>query len=274
MSYNKQPPFSLGWLFKVLRYLLVSHPFADAVDLLYLRNENHIMEEYMKTVDILAFGAHPDDVELGVGGILACAARSGQGVAVVDLTRGEMASGGTASDRDQEADQAGKILKLSWRHNMNFPDRGIVITSETSAAVAGVIRLARPRVVLAPYYEDRHPDHVKASQLIKEACFDAGLMKILPGIPVHRPPILAYYSLNKGFEPTVVKDVTHVYKIKMAAIMAHKSQFSGIPLGIKKLVQSRDSYFGSLIGVEFGEGLLLKQPLVINDITALWSDGR
>ncbi|MBO8136674.1 MAG: PIG-L family deacetylase [Desulfotomaculum sp.] len=135
----------------------------------------------MKKIDILAVGAHPDDVELGVGGILASAIRMGSRVGVVDLTRGELASRGEVEIRSKEAQKAAEILGVTWRKNLKLPDRGIEICPENIILLTKLIRCSRPLIVLAPYYLDIHPDHVQTSKLVRQAWFDSGLKKYVSG---------------------------------------------------------------------------------------------
>ncbi|MEG6616485.1 bacillithiol biosynthesis deacetylase BshB1 [Peptococcaceae bacterium 1198_IL3148] len=225
----------------------------------------------MEKIDILAIGAHPDDIELGVGGIIASAVRTGYKVGMVDLTKGEKASGGTAKQRDQEAMAAAKILNVAWRKNLNIADREIEVTRDNINKLVHLIRIAKPILILAPFWQDRHPDHIKASQLVKEAQFDAGLCKVNPQIAPHKVPITGYYCLNQGVTPLVVIDISSFYKVKLLAINAHHSQFADQSQGIFTLINNRDRYYGSLIGVEYGEGLLFNEPLAVKDLSILWN---
>ncbi|MTI81321.1 MAG: bacillithiol biosynthesis deacetylase BshB1 [Firmicutes bacterium] len=224
-----------------------------------------------KKVDILVFGAHPDDIELGVGGIIAASVRSGHKVGLVDLTRGELGTGGDMKQREQEAKKAAHILNVSNRTNLCLPDRGIEINSSSKLAIIKLIRLAQPQLILAPYYKDRHPDHVKTSELVKNAIFDSGLKKICPQIPVYKPKMLAYYFLNYDDTPSLIVDVTDFYNIKIEAIDAHQSQFSNGNNSMKDLIVNRDRYYGSQINTGYGEGLYLPTPLSVTDVLTIWS---
>lgn len=224
----------------------------------------------MERLDILAIGAHPDDVELGVGGMLASASRTGYKTGIIDLTRGEMGSRGTVRQRDKEAVKAANILNVVWRKNLNIPDRSIEVTKENIEQLVKIIRTVRPNIILAPYWKDRHPDHIKASQLVQEAYFDAGLAKVCSELAPYRPAIMAYYCLNKDVSPMVIIDVSLFYDIKMKAVSAHTSQFANQSKGILTHIKNRDCYYGSLIGVDYGEGLVFNTPLAMNDISLLW----
>jgi len=225
----------------------------------------------METVDLIAFGAHPDDVEIGAGGLLAKEAAKGYRIGIVDLTRGEMGSRGTVEERAQEAERGAAILGCVWRKNLAIPDRHIVVDDESLTAVVRILRQYRPRIIIAPYWVDRHPDHVKGSELIKEAHFASGLTKFCPELPVYRPPFLFHYFINRTTEPSFVVDITDCHAQKKEAVLAHVSQFAGnYPYGL----ESRDRYFGSQIRRMFGEGYLAASPLVVNSPLALWGEGR
>ena len=146
-------------------------------------------------VDILAFGAHPDDVELGCGGTLVKLKKIGYNTAIVDLTEGELGSRGTVKQRYQESAEAAELLELEFRTNLKIPDGHIEVNEENKNKLIDLIRHTRPRLILAPYHEDRHPDHVHASQLITEAWFYAGVKKVMPDLP---PSSTVSHSLLHG----------------------------------------------------------------------------
>ncbi len=225
----------------------------------------------MERVDLMAFGAHPDDVEIGAGGLVASEAAKGFKVAIVDLTRGEMGSRGTVELRAQEADAGRAVLGAAWRTNLSIPDRHITIDDANLLSVVRLLREYRPRLILAPYWVDRHPDHVKASELITEAHFASGLKRFCPELPPYRPSCFFYYFINKTAEPAFIADVTAVYDQKRAAVLAHDSQFDGsYPYGL----ESRDRFFGSQIRKSFGEGYCTRQPLPIASPLSVWGDAK
>ena len=236
-------------------------------------------------LDILCFGPHPDDAEIGMGGTLAKHAAMGYRVGIIDLTRGEMSTNGTPEERREEAREAGRILGLSVRENLALPDFGIDPSHDQILKVAAAIRTFRPAVVACPYWEDRHPDHVRASRLLTEGVFAAGLRKVHPESDPHRVPRTLYYFINTDREPTFLVDVSDVYEIKLRSLAAHKSQFGlpgqtakDIPLNYRgddtpltdprylRRVRSRDQYFGSLCGVQFAEGFVMRDRVVVPDL--------
>lgn len=236
----------------------------------------------MEKVDIIAFGPHPDDVELGCGGLLAKEVSLGYKVGIVDMTQGEMGTNGSIEERRLEAQKAGKILGATWRTNLAIPDRNIAINDENLAKVVTVIRQARPTYILFPYGEDRHPDHVNTHNLLKEAYFSAGLRKYLPDLEAYRPQGVLYYFLNKFSEPTFIVDTSDFFEIKQASFLAHQSQF-GRPnpafkalFGNRKIlesVESRDKFIGGQIGARYGEGFISQSQLKITDPMKLWKEG-
>ncbi|MFZ5640168.1 MAG: bacillithiol biosynthesis deacetylase BshB1 [Bacillota bacterium] len=233
-------------------------------------------------VDIIAFGAHPDDVEISAGGLVAKEAELGYRVGIIDLTRGEMGSRGTPEERAVEAREAAEILGLAWRKNFGLPDGEFEVSQENILLVARALRLYRPKIIILPYWEDRHPDHVRASLLIQEAHFKAGLKKVLPELPPYRPQIMIFYFLNKIVPQSFVVDVSAVYEKKWNSLLAHKSQFVRTKLkdpallGAReplKFIESRDSYYGSQIGVKYGEPFLIKTPVPLDDPMQVWCKG-
>lgn len=224
------------------------------------------------TTDILAFGPHPDDIELGLGATLAKHVARGLRVALCDLTRGELGSNGTAEERVAEAGEAARILGARWRENLGWPDRGIGSNPDHARAAAAVVRRARPRVVAIPYWDDRHPDHAAASRVLTDAVFDAGLRRHpTPGHP-WRPELVCYYFINDSVRPSFVVDVSEHYEVKRRALACHRSQFSPADPGAVRtrltsplflqLIESRDAGFGALAGVRYAEGFILRSPLV------------
>jgi len=237
----------------------------------------------MLEVDVLAFGPHPDDVELGCGGTLIKLADRGCRFAIVDLTRGEMGTRGTVETRAAEAAAAAKVLGATVRENLGLPDGSVRNDHESRRKVVEAIRTYRPKLVLAPYHQDRHPDHYHASQLIYEATFVAGLRRYETGQESYRPLKFAYYMRWYEFEPTFIVDITEQFDRKMDAIWSYASQFkppdriSATSEGADdpetrlttpeyhwKLVH-RMAYYGSLIQSRYGEGFLICGQLEMDD---------
>jgi len=221
------------------------------------------------SVDVLAVGAHPDDVEVGCGGVLALCTRAGMRVAIADLTAGELGTRGTRELRADEARRAGEILGVQSRVGLDLPDGGVGTDPEHRDAVVGLLRDLRPRLVLAPYsVDDRHPDHAAAGRLVRDACFLAGVAKWGDG-ERHRPARLHHYMLHSVFEPTYVVDVTPVWEQRAAAVAAFESQFSADPGdrrtaidgGFLDLLDARARVFGAMIGVARGEPFHVTGPL-------------
>ncbi len=227
---------------------------------------------------ILAVGAHPDDVEIGMGGTVAAHTAAGHEVTILDLTRGELSTNGTARERAAEALEAAAILGAA-REDLGLPDLGFAVDGESVRALVDVIRRLRPAIVLGPYWEDRHPDHVRCSRLVTEAAFAAGVAKFAPGRAAHRPPLTAYYFINTEAVPSFVIDVSAHYERKLAALAAHRTQFDrspghsrGTPLNdpnFLSFVQSRDRLFGAKTGVTFAEGFVCRGLQRIASLTDL-----
>src|SRR5437868_5989131 len=194
-------------------------------------------------LDVLAIAAHRDDVEQTCGGTMLKMAAQGKRTGILDLTRGEMGTRGTAADREAEANAAARILKCSWRQALDIPDARVENTWENRLKVARVIRERRPRVVILPYWEGRHPDHYTASVLGYEACFLAGLTKLDVEQPIshqrsavgqdavgalhpHRPFKIIYATLYYDIRPTFVVDISEQFEVRFQSLMAYKSQFS------------------------------------------------
>lgn len=231
-------------------------------------------------ISILAIAAHRDDVELTCGGTLAKAARSGQGTAILDLTQGEMGTRGSAELRAAEASRAAELLGVSARETLGLPDAGIENTPATREALARVIRRFQPRVVIAPAMEGRHPDHRITAQLVRDACFIAGLARIAPDVPKHRPhKILHTLAYRQDFvRPTFVVDITDTFEQKMAAVRCYGSQFEGAlqagevyPTGepLYDVVRHYAATYGSLIRTRYGEPFFTTEMMRVDDVAAL-----
>ncbi len=174
-------------------------------------------------LDVLIFAAHPDDAELSMGGTIAKLTSSGIKVGIVDLTRGELGTRGTSETRQQEAFNAAIALKIAVRENLEMPDGSIMNTKENLMKVIVEIRKYKPKIIFAPYFNDRHPDHIDASQLIKRAMFSTGLSKVKTSdkeVPQNhfRPQKLFYYMQTYTFEPTFIVDISDTYEMKMKAV--------------------------------------------------------
>ena len=224
------------------------------------------MEE---ALDILAFAPHPDDVELGCGGSLIAAADKGWRVAVADLTAGELSSRGTLEQRERETERATELLGLTARYSLGLPDGGIGTHPDHRLPIIDVVRRTRPRIVLTPYWEDRHPDHYRSSGLVREACFFAGVGKIGEGEP-YRPPLLYYYLLHTPFSPSFIMDVSSVWERRMAAVRAYESQFMAAEKaattalsrpGFLRALEARAVWFGWMVGANYGEPFLTSTPM-------------
>lgn len=223
-------------------------------------------------VDLLAIGPHPDDIEIGIGGIVAKQAALGHRVGLCDLTAGEMGSNGTVEERLAEAEAASKVLGATWRVNLRLPDRAIGTSPDHQRAVAGLVRSARPRVVAIPYWSDRHPDHIAASHLLTEGVFSAGLRRYQADGDAWKPELTCYYFINDMAAPSFVVDVSEHYETKRRALACHVTQFQPpqpdavatrlTSVWFRQLVESRDAQFGAVAGVAFAEGIVVRDPLV------------
>jgi bacillithiol biosynthesis deacetylase BshB1 len=225
-----------------------------------------------KPLDILTFAPHPDDAELGCGGSLIRAVDQGLRVAVADLTVGEMGSRGTLEGRERERQQAAKLMGLQNRYSLGLPDSEIGADISQRMPLIELIRETRPRIVLIPYGEDRHPDHAAASELIQNACFFAGVRKVGKDQP-HRPERTYYYSLHSPFPPTFVIDVSSTWERKMAAVRAYESQFQHNNGDVEtalsspsfmRTLEARAIWFGAMIGVAYGEAFYSPGPVALD----------
>ncbi len=232
-------------------------------------------------LDILAFGAHPDDVEIGIGGTLALHVERGYRCGIIDLTRGEMASTGTVEIRARESLAGAHVLGVEIRENTALPDAYLRPDQEAINKVVRVIRKYKPKIVLAPFYRDYHPDHKYASLLVQEASYLAGLKKFPVNGKPHRPQQIFYYFLGQTKEPLLVVDISSSAKKKWQAIACHKSQFSfskdkraKTAMTLQRLVgyvRGRDQFFGALIGAKYGEGLVSESKIAVRDLLTLGS---
>lgn len=228
----------------------------------------------MNPVDLLVFGPHPDDLEIGLGGTIARHAAAGDRVGLCDLTAGEMGSNGTIDERLAEAEAARAVLGAAWRINLRWPDRAIGGNAEHCRTATALVRKVRPRAVAIPYGVDRHPDHVAASEVLTEAVFNSGLRRYDDGTGAEawRPEWICYYFINDSATPSFVIDVSDHYETKRRALACHVSQFtvaakSGVETRLtsplfQQLVESRDAQFGALAGVQWAEGVVVRTPII------------
>ena len=228
-------------------------------------------------LDVLAFSPHPDDAELGCGGNLILAAGRGLRVAIADLSAGEMSSRGTPEQRQSEKEEAADRLGLCARFFAGLPDSDIGTDPAHRLPIIQLIRETRPRVVLAPYERDRHPDHAAASKLVNDACFLAGVSKIGVGRP-HRPEWIYQYMIHHPFAPSLVVDISSVWDRKIAALTAYQSQFqpdgSGFQTAISRpdflrFIEAQAIVFGAMIGAAYGEAFYLPGPVPLGELPGL-----
>jgi bacillithiol biosynthesis deacetylase BshB1 len=223
------------------------------------------------SVDVLVFGPHPDDLEIGLGGTIALHTARGLTVGLCDLTAGELGSNGSVDERLAEAEHARVVLGAAWRTNLHWPDRGIGSDAAHAQQAIDLIRQHRPRTVAMPYWSDRHPDHAAASEVLTKAAFDAGLRRRVSSMEPWKPEWLCYYFINDGATPSFLVDVSEYYDTKRRALDCHATQFVArdgaaatrlnTPL-FRQLIESRDAQFGALAGVRWAEGLVVREPLV------------
>jgi bacillithiol biosynthesis deacetylase BshB1 len=234
----------------------------------------------MQPVSILAIAAHRDDVELTCGGTLIKAARGGQRTAIIDLTQGEMGTRGSAQLRGEEAARAAELLGCVARETLALPDAGIENTPATRELLARAIRRFRPRVVIAPAFEGRHPDHRVTAGLVRDACFVAGLAKVAPELPKHRPlKILHSLTYRQDFtRPSFVVDISAEFEQKLEAVRCYASQFDGeiqagevFPNGepLYDIIRHYAATYGSLIRTRYGEPFFTTEMMRVDDVAAL-----
>ena len=221
-----------------------------------------------QTVDTLVIAPHPDDAELGAGGGILRMRAEGLRVGVLDLTTGEPTPHGTPEIRQRETDAATATLKLDWRGNLGLPNRSVEPSLAARAELAGVLRQLRPRWLFAPYWEDAHPDHVAATQLIEAARFWSKLTKTdLAGTPHHPQRIYYYYCVHLKLapQPAFVLDITSHWETKLAAIACYESQFvtgrSTERPGFLDRLRDEAAYWGKTIGTRYGEPYASREPL-------------
>jgi bacillithiol biosynthesis deacetylase BshB1 len=228
--------------------------------------------------DLLAIAAHPDDVEQTCGGTLLRMADAGYRTAIIDLTAGDMGTRGTPETRVTESAEAAKILKVSHRENLHFPDARLENSLAGRMTLAQRLRELRPRTVILPYWEGRHPDHYRTAEMGYEACFLAGLRKIDQYTEPHRPFKIVYSSLYASVIPSFVVDVTQHFERRMESLLAYRSQYGQVTEGatlfpdeaeIRDRLSATARFYGNLIGVRYGEPFVVKEMMRVDDIVSL-----
>jgi len=234
-------------------------------------------------VDVLAIAAHRDDVEQTCGGTLLRMVARGLKTGILDLTEGESGTRGSAAERAQEAAEAARILGASHRRALDLPDGAVANSLENRLKIARVLRELRPRVVILPYWEARHPDHAICSTLGYEACFIAGLARLQAGadlgnLPPHRPFKIVYASLYADVRPSFVVDITPFIEQRHAALMAYRSQYANQQSGgglfvpeeeIKERTFAEARHYGLLAGVRYGEPFVQREVGLVDDLTLI-----
>jgi bacillithiol biosynthesis deacetylase BshB1 len=231
------------------------------------------------TLDLLAIAAHPDDVEQTCGGSLIKMAEMGYRTGVLDLTAGDMGTRGTPEQRLMEADIAAKIMLVAWRGNMHFPDARLQNDISARMTLAMKIRELKPRVVIIPYWQARHPDHYRAGELSYEACFLAGLKKLDDYTEPHRPDKVIYSSLYANVTPSFVVDISAQFDRRMSALLSYHSQYGATQEDgavlfpqeqeIRERLAAIVRYYGSLIGAKYGEPFVVKEAMRVDDIVSM-----
>lgn len=226
--------------------------------------------------DVLAIAAHRDDVEQTCGGTLLRSAARGLRTAILDLTRGEAGTRGTADDRAREAEEAARLLGVSWRQALALPDGAIENTLPNRIEIVRVLRQLRPRVVILPYWQARHPDHAIAGTLGYDACFLGGLRKIETGAEPFRPFKIVYASLYADVRPSFIVDITPFIEQRHQALMAYQSQYANQKAGSSLFVPEEEirertfaeaRHYGLLAGVRYGEPFVQKEVGLVDDLT-------
>lgn len=232
-------------------------------------------------LDILIFAAHPDDTELGMGGTIAKLTAEGKSIGIIDFTEAELSSNGTVESRRRETEEASKVLNISVRENLKIPDGKVKVNDKVVTLVIKLLRKYQPQIVFAPYFNDRHPDHIGASKIVKEASFFSGLKKIETELDgnmqqIHRPEKLYYYMQIYEFTPSFIVDISNYFETKMKAVRAYKSQFynpevKGEETFISdpkfiKFLEARAKIFGFQIRKEYGEPFFSEEAIELKNI--------
>jgi bacillithiol biosynthesis deacetylase BshB1 len=229
-------------------------------------------------IDLLAIAAHPDDVEQTCGGAMLKMADAGYSTGIVDLTAGDMGTRGTPEIRVEESREAARLLKVSHRENLYFPDARLENSMAGRMTLAHRIRELRPRTVILPYWQGRHPDHYRASEIGYEACFLAGLKKIDQYTEPHRPYKIIYASSYANVTPSFVVDITPYFDRRMESLLAYRSQYGQTTEGetlfpdepeIRARLAATARFHGNLIGVKYGEPYVVKETMRVDDVVSM-----
>jgi bacillithiol biosynthesis deacetylase BshB1 len=229
-------------------------------------------------IDLLAIAAHPDDVEQTCGGALLRAADAGYRTGIIDLTAGDMGTRGTPEIRVAESLDAAKVLRVRHRENLHFPDARLENSMAGRMTLAQRIRELRPRTVILPYWQGRHPDHYRASEIGYEACFLAGLRKIDQYTEPHRPYKIVYASVYANVTPSFVVDITPYFDRRMESLLTYRSQYGPVEEGaalfpdeaeIRDRLAAMARFYGNLIGVKYGEPFVVKETMRVDDLVAM-----
>jgi N-acetylglucosamine malate deacetylase 1 len=232
----------------------------------------------MEPLDVLAIAAHPDDVEQTCGGTLIRMAEMGYRTGVLDLTAGDMGTRGTPDERVAESEAAARHMLLRWRGNLRMPDARLENSLPARMTLAMKIRELRPRVVILPYWQARHPDHYRAGEMGYEACFLSGLKKLDPYSEPHRPFKILYASVYADVKPSFVVDIGAQFERRMTALLSYASQYGATVEGaglfpqeaeIRERLGAIARFYGNLIGVRYGEPFVVKEAMEIGDIVAM-----
>jgi len=230
------------------------------------------------SLDVLAIAAHPDDVEQTCGGTLIRMAEAGYRTGVLDLTAGDMGTRGSPELRVAESEIAARHLLLAWRGNLHFPDARLENTLTARLTLAVKIRELAPRVVILPYWQARHPDHYRCSEIGFEACFLAGLKKLDEYTTPHRPQKILYASLYAEVKPSFIVDISAQFERRMTALLSYASQYGAVTEGgalfpdeaeIRERLGAIARFYGNQIGVKYGEPFVVKEAMRIDDIVAM-----
>ncbi len=231
--------------------------------------------------DIVAFTAHPDDMEICCGGTLALAARQGWKAGAVEFTRGELGTRGTPETRSREAEEAARVLGLSARLNLELPDGHLHDSDESRQLVVRILRQTRPRVVIAPPLIDHHPDHIAVAEIVSRSLHLSGVAKFLPEMEPWKPRAILHYVGSRSAVPSLVVDISSVYEVRAEAMRCHRSQFyqegsTERPTRIAHpdfpaAIEGRLRHFGAMIGAAFGEAYTLEEPIPVTDLVSIYS---
>jgi N-acetylglucosamine malate deacetylase 1 len=236
-----------------------------------------VISEKASVVDLLAIAAHPDDVEQTCGGTMIKMAEMGYRTGVIDLTAGDMGTRGTPLIRMAESEEAARLMRVGHRENLRMPDARLENSLAGRITIAARIRELRPRVVILPYWEARHPDHYRAGEMSYEGCFLAGLAKLDPYTEPHRPFKVLYSSIYAPVTPSFVVDISGQFDRRMAALLAYQSQYGGSDASglfppeseVRERLASVARFYGNLIGCKYGEPFVVKEALRVDDVMSM-----